>query len=209
MKIKLIAAILTLMIAASLLSACGKNSQKDSAEIPGPVPTAAEPEESEDMPVGSETGEAETDISTEQTDTGTDTEIGEDYVSSGSFKFKKTADGETWLDMYEGNETTVVIPGEDPSNGSPVTGIDVWAFRDNETVRKIVIPDTVTTIEKNAFMYCAALEEVELPQNLKTLGQQAFYRCSALKKISVPEGLESLGYATFMFCEALEEVTLP
>ncbi|MBQ1502777.1 MAG: leucine-rich repeat domain-containing protein, partial [Clostridia bacterium] len=129
--------------------------------------------------------------------------------SEGDFKFIRTADGETWLDSYSGKASTVVIPAEDPADGSPVTGIDVWAFRDSETVKKIVVTDSVKTIEKNAFMYCTALEEIELPGGLETLGDQAFYRCSALKKVSVPEGLETLGFATFMFCESLEEVTLP
>ncbi len=211
MRIKLFATVLALMIAASLLSGCVKDASGFSSETPGPVPVETGPEESVPEPVVTDTEARDTDESSEGTDTGTETEteIVEDQASSGNFKFKKTADGETWLDIYAGHAGTVVIPDEDPSDGSPVTGIDVWAFRDNETVRKIVVPDTVTTISDSAFMYCSALEEVELPESLKVLGAQAFYRCSSLKKVSIPDGPETLGYAAFMFCEALEEITLP
>ncbi len=225
MKTKIFAAVLALIIAASLLCACGNGSSVISLETLIPDFTAALPEKPTAEPVdstdpaagtetdgpeavGSDTKDAETENMTDETDT--ETEPVEDPVSTnGTFKFKRTDDGETWLDSYAGKEKTVVIPSEDPEDGSPVVGIDVWAFRDNDTVRKIVVPDTVTAIEKNAFMYCTALEEIVLPKDLKTLGDQAFYRCSALKKVSIPEGVETLGYATFMFCEALEEVTLP
>ena len=227
MKTKMIAAILALIFAASLLTACGKTkpavpigtllpdltaalTEEPETALPETEPadsdtatgtdTAAEtepaPETDEEVPTGDETDDpAET-----------EEEIPD---SDGDFKFRRTADGETWLDSYSGKASTVVIPAEDPADGSPVTGIDVWAFRDSETVKKIVVPDSVKTIEKNAFMYCTALEEIELPSGLETLGDQAFYRCSALKKVSVPEGVEKLGYATFMFCESLEEITLP
>ncbi|MBQ1503356.1 MAG: leucine-rich repeat domain-containing protein [Clostridia bacterium] len=229
MKTKIAAAILALIFAASLFTACGKSVPSVPIETLLPDLTAALTEEPsaafpETEPAdsvsaaGTDTApaaETETAAETaEEVPTGDETddpaETEEEIPDSeGDFKFRRTADGETWLDSYSGKASTVVIPAEDPADGSPVAGIDVWAFRDSETVKKIVVPDSVKTIEKNAFMYCAALEEIELPDGLETLGDQAFYRCSALKKVSVPEGVEKLGYATFMFCESLEEITLP
>ena len=229
MKTKIAAAILALIFAASLFTACGKSVPSVPIETLLPdltaalteEPSAAFPEtEPEDSVSAADTdtapaAETETAAETaEEVPTGDETddpaETEEEIPDSeGDFKFRRTADGETWLDSYSGKASTVVIPAEDPADGSPVTGIDVWAFRDSETVKKIVVPDSVKTIEKNAFMYCTALEEIELPDGLETLGDQAFYRCSALKKVSVPEGVEKLGYAAFMFCESLEEITLP
>ncbi len=227
MKTKMIAAILALIFTASLLSACGKRDSGVSFDSLLPDLTAALTEEPTAVPPETEPADSDTAAGTntaaetepapetdEEVPTGDETddpaETEEEIPDSeGDFKFRRTADGETWLDSYSGKASTVVIPAEDPADGSPVTGIDVWAFRDSETVKKIVVPDSVKTIEKNAFMYCAALEEIELPDGLETLGDQAFYRCSALKKVSVPEGVEKLGYATFMFCESLEEITLP
>ena len=227
MKTRITAAILALIFAASLFTACGKSKPSVPIETLLPDLTAALTEEPTAVPRETESVDSDTATGTDtaaeteppaETDeevptgdeTGDPAETEEEIPDSeGDFKFRRTADGETWLDSYSGKASTVVIPAEDPADGSPVTGIDVWAFRDSETVKKIVVPDSVKTIEKNAFMYCAALEEIKLPDGLETLGDQAFYRCSALKRVSVPEGLETLGYATFMFCENLEEVTLP
>ncbi|MBQ6263409.1 MAG: leucine-rich repeat domain-containing protein [Clostridia bacterium] len=228
MKKRIFAALIALIFTASLLSACREKTPGVAIESLLPDLTASLTEEPETEPLATEPAdsaagtETETDADVAETAEGSDVEPSteeqtgeetEEYEgipdSDGDFKFKRTEDGQTWLDSYSGKSASVVIPSEDPADGSPVTGIDVWAFRDNEIVRKIVVPDSVKTIEKNAFMYCSALEEIELPDSLETLGDQAFYRCSALKKVSVPEGLETLGYATFMFCEALEEVVLP
>ncbi|MBR3423994.1 MAG: leucine-rich repeat domain-containing protein [Clostridia bacterium] len=224
MKTKIISAMIALMILASLLSACREKTPGVAIESLLPDLTASLTDEPETEPLASEpadsAAETETETGEDAGETAEESDVepsAEDSTeedegipdSDGDFKFKRTEDGQTWLDSYSGKSATVVIPSEDPADGSAVTGIDVWAFRDNGTVRKIVVPDSVKTIEKNAFMYCQALEEIELPDGLETLGAQAFYRCSALKKVSIPEGLKTLGYAAFMFCEALEEVTLP
>ena len=185
MKKMISAAVIAVITAASILSGCGKSSL-DGYETADPDSTGVDRTE-----VSAETDETET------------------IASVGDFKWRYDSDGKLWLDAYVGRDSVVAIPSSDPETGTPVTGIDVWAFRDNENVKRVVIPDTVTTIEKNAFMYCSSLESIEFPADLVSIGEQAFYRCSSLKKLSVPEGVETLGWASFMFCEALEEITLP
>lgn len=104
------------------------------------------------------------------------------------------------------------------------------AFADNQYIKKVIIPDGVTTIMKQAFAQCEKLEEVVLPESVEEIGELSFYNCSALRKINlekvklikeyafgactVLERLD-LAYATFIdryaffACEGLTELTLP
>ena len=70
--------------------------------------------------------------------------------------------------------------------------IDIESFCRAE-ITKIIFPDTLEIIKKNAFS-CAAFREnvLELPKNLKTIEANAFSNVSGLKKIILPENLEYL-----------------
>ncbi len=59
------------------------------------------------------------------------------------------------LSHYYGSEETVVIP-----NDRNIMTIGEEAFEDNKTMKKVVIPKTVTQISERAFLNCTALEEV-------------------------------------------------
>ncbi len=66
------------------------------------------------------------------------------------------------------------------------------AFKDNTTVRKIVIPSSVVEIQERAFYNCTSLEEVYFVStekqeiadaDISMIYEQAFYGCTNLKKI--------------------------
>ncbi len=61
----------------------------------------------------------------------------------------------------------------------------------DDRIKKIVIPEGVTTIESYAFANLTALEEVVMPSTLTRIGVGAFYGCKNLKKIN-------LNYAKFI-----------
>ncbi|MBQ8371603.1 MAG: leucine-rich repeat domain-containing protein [Clostridia bacterium] len=48
---------------------------------------------------------------------------------------------------------------------------------DSVTVEKIVIPETVTTIEERAFTNCSSLRQVFIPETVVNVGKYAFYEC--------------------------------
>ena len=52
--------------------------------------------------------------------------------------------------------------------------------------KKIVIPETVTTIAARAFSNNTEIEEVELPASVTSIGESAFYGCNKLKKLTLP-----------------------
>ena len=51
-----------------------------------------------------------------------------------------------------------------------------------------IIPDSVTTIEKNAFYGCKNLTSIVIHDSITTIGFKAFYGCYALKNIYVSKG---------------------
>lgn len=76
-------------------------------------------------------------------------------------------------------------------------------------VKAIVIPDSVTKINKSAFDSNGTLEEIHLSDNVKYIGYRGFYGCTALKVLDIPKELDYIG--SYAFCEdhSLESVTVP
>jgi hypothetical protein len=68
-------------------------------------------------------------------------------------------------------------------------------------------PDSVTTIEDDAFIYCSALVEIVLP-NVTIIGYEAFALCSGLTKIELPK-VTIIGDFAFGLCTRLTEITIP
>ncbi len=69
------------------------------------------------------------------------------------------------------------------SNSQPETQNNYWAnyFVYNTTLEKIVIPDTVTTICDNAFLYCEALTTIEGAVNVTSIGKKSFMGANVKK----------------------------
>jgi len=97
--------------------------------------------------------------------------------------------------------TSIVIPDS-------VTKIENQAFY-NSGLKSVVIPDSVTEIETYAFYYCKNLETVVLSKNLKTIPGSLFYYCTSLKSIEIPESVEKISSSAFAQCSALTSITIP
>jgi len=90
---------------------------------------------------------------------------------------------------YNGGASALAIPSE--IDGYEVREIASYAFRYNELIRSVVIPDSVISIGDYAFRYCTNLSNVVLSQNLKDIGSAAFGDCPSLLEIEIPKSLES------------------
>lgn len=111
-----------------------------------------------------------------------------------------------------------IIVGCDPSasgefiipstlGGYPVTRIDSRAFNGCSKLKKIDIPDGVTSIGNSAFETCN-FTEITLPNSLVSIGTNAFYECRSLTSITLPASVTSLGEGVFHYCSSLKEVTI-
>lgn len=105
---------------------------------------------------------------------------------------------------YNGTDSVVVIPAEFEER--KVTAIGEGTFEGNQVITEVVIPDTVTEIEDQAFTD-STLEKVTLPGELKVIGDSAFYG-TKLTEIALPDGLEDIGSKAFSELP-LETVDLP
>lgn len=76
------------------------------------------------------------------------------------------------------------------------------------SLQSIDIPDTVKTIEGNAFSQCTSLKDVQFPTQLTLIKNYAFSSCSSLAAISLPSKLQEIDDYAFSKC-ALKSVTIP
>ena len=76
-------------------------------------------------------------------------------------------------------------------------------------LKKLVIPEGVTSIPNDAFSNCKYLRNVIFPSTLETIGQSAFYGCIGLPGIILNEGLKDIGKNAFYGCDGLITVTIP
>ena len=75
------------------------------------------------------------------------------------------------------------------------------------SVRKVTIPEGVTSIGANAFSY-AEVQYVYLPSTCTSIEDEAF-ASSEIAEIFFPDGLETIGRAAFSRCKSLRNVFLP
>ena len=130
----------------------------------------------------------------------------------GDFVFSSTSDfGDenptVTITGYNGSSTNVVIPSE--IYGMPVRSIGDGAFQYNETLKDVIIPDGVTSIEYCAFQGCNSLTNIDIPDSVENIGEAAFLFCSSLKGIDIPAGVEHIGVMAFGDCTSIKSVTIP
>ncbi len=75
----------------------------------------------------------------------------------------------------------------------------------NDTVKSVIVPNGVTTIDKFAFYNCTALKEVVLPDTCTTIDQYAFYGDKVLQSINLDD-VERISDYAFCDCNKLQNV---
>jgi len=78
--------------------------------------------------------------------------------------------------------------------------IEYPAGKANETY---VIPNSVTSIEDNAFSWCSNLKSITIPNSDTSIGVCAFYACGSLISIIIPDSVTSIGTGAFSYCDKL------
>ena len=100
-------------------------------------------------------------------------------------------------------ETLVIV--DDGSTELP----DKDALNEKKKLKKVVFPDSLTSIPKAFCRSVSALEEVKLPANLKIISNASFSECTNLKTIDLPDTVTEIGAFAFADCTSLKDFTIP
>lgn len=133
----------------------------------------------------------------------------QDAANAPLFDFKFTPDNTAVIVTnykYKGTAADVTIPSR--YQGKPVTMIDHAAFH-NSAVTSVTIPDSVTSIDDNAFGFCSQLTNISIPNSVTYIGFSAFAHCTSLKSITLPSSLSTIGNSAFDGCPSSMTVTYP
>jgi hypothetical protein len=105
------------------------------------------------------------------------------------------SDGVATITSYSGTvPSKITIPST--LGGYPVTAIGDYAFYHCESLRGVIIPDTVTSIGNATFDSCSNLWDVTIGSRVTTIGDKAFFGCS-LRYITIPDSVTTIGSSTF------------
>lgn len=105
---------------------------------------------------------------------------------------------------YPGFSADLAIPAS--IDGVAVTAIAARAFFANPWLRRVVLPEGLTTIGRQAF-YACPLAQVSLPVSLAQIGEEAF-AASGLKQLDLPTGTVEMGKKAFASTK-LASLSLP
>ena len=125
---------------------------------------------------------------------------------SGDFEYT-VKDGKARITGYTGSGGNVAIP--EKIAGLPVTSIAENAFRANDKLVRVTIPDSVTEIGSEAFSRCANLEEINVPAGLKKIPAYFVNQCAKLTSVTIPSGVYEIGGSAFAGCSRINHFDLP
>lgn len=80
-----------------------------------------------------------------------------------------------------GHFTSIVLP-------NTITAIDRYAFYNNDSLTSCVLPSSLTSVGECAFSHCSAMTSFVIPASLTSIGNEAFNRCANITSIVVEEG---------------------
>ena len=114
----------------------------------------------------------------------------------------RLVDGAGYTDLGD-----VVIPSTVSNNGIvyTVTQIEEKAFRLNNSLTSISLPNTITSIGKAAFYRCYNLTHINLPESLTKIMDDAFCFSGIQGDLVIPKNLKQLGRA-FVECKGVKTI---
>lgn len=76
-------------------------------------------------------------------------------------------------------------------------------------LKKIELPESITSIEKYSFCGCQNLEVINIPKKLKSLEDSIFENCGSLKEIEIPSNILKIEAFAFLRCNNIKKIIIP
>lgn len=89
-----------------------------------------------------------------------------------------------------GSVSKLVIPSEIEGHTVEIIGSDAFS---EGVFSEVIMPDTILTIEHEAFNKCGSLENIVFSKSLMKMGEYAFGNCNSLEKVTIPASLVNGG----------------
>ena len=100
------------------------------------------------------------------------------------FEYELLEDGSAIITRFSNDTATVLnIPAQ--LDGHPVTMIGEEAFKDNQSLTEVTVPEGITDLCNLAFSGCKNLAYIRIPNSLRRVSRDAFDGCSADFRIAV------------------------
>ena len=85
----------------------------------------------------------------------------------------------------------------------------IEAYPIGNTAKEYTIPDSVVSIENQAFIRCENLTSITIPKGVKSIGEYAFYECDGFSSIEISDTVENICDYAFTNCSSLTSITIP
>lgn len=91
---------------------------------------------------------------------------------------------------------------------SPDNVSQLWYEWRDESIKKVVVEEGVTSLG-NYFFYYVMADEFKLPSTLTSIGNFAMSGINRAENIILPENLTTIGNSTFYYSRSLKSITIP
>ena len=115
--------------------------------------------------------------------------------------------------LFNKDMTTLIYyppkkPGESYTIPNSVTTIDIDAFHASYNLTSVTIPSSVISIGETAFFGCDKLVSLDIPSSVTSIGRSAFRECDVLTSMIIPDHVAVINYSILSLCKSLTTVTL-
>ncbi|MCF8378752.1 MAG: leucine-rich repeat protein [Bacteroidales bacterium] len=121
---------------------------------------------------------------------------------------------------YIGNQALAMVKSHinvNPSNPNYMSNDGVLYSKDqkkllqcpSEKEGEFIMPNTVESVERAAFIFCRFLTSIVNSSNLINIEDYAFYSCNSLTSYDIPDNIKAIKPYTFAGCHSLNSISIP